>query len=192
MSIKEAHARGLLTVGTVIKTNAPSVEGREAETLVGEIYCNENANTYIYVKHRDVSCNGLTCRDHVHSYSGFSWALGKNDGKSWVEFLPGGVIKVANVGKAFSHVQPSSQFSARKPVIETIMESVIGQFKRLTRSEPEKSFIDLELTDEQGTLTQQGRMDFIQYMFDKEDFRRDFYETVIKPVVAENAKSSKK
>lgn len=76
--------------------------------------------------------------------------------------------------------------------IKSIYMSLKQTLRRITRKEPQKSFIEIGVTDEDGNLTPDGRNDFVQYLFDTKLGQEDFYETVVKPVAEEEAGKDRK
>jgi len=68
--------------------------------------------------------------------------------------------------------------------IKTINMSLINTFKKLTRSEPEKTFVKAGVLNEELTLTEDGKELFLNYMFEKE--KVEFKKEVVDAIVKEN------
>lgn len=59
-------------------------------------------------------------------------------------------------------------------------------FKSLSRTEPEKSFVKVGITDKNDELTPEGTTLFLSYLLEKN--KADFNATVVQPLLAEQEK----
>lgn len=112
------------------------------------------------------------------NYGKYSWAMEL----SWRPTLRDGYPKITDIqlrtnSKITMH--SSGVLEKSKP----LMNNLISKFKKLTRTEPDKSFIAQGVTDEQGGLTSEGRDAFTQFLFEAGDNKKAFYDAVIKPIV---------
>ncbi len=64
--------------------------------------------------------------------------------------------------------------------------TLINTFKKLTRSEPEKTFVKAGVLNEELTLTEDGKELFLNYMFEKN--KVEFKKEVVDAIIAEQEK----
>jgi len=116
-------------------------------------------------EHSDKERSGLDCDEH------------KGNWKCIEHISLGVVMSGASGGEPLEIIN--------KSLTPTLMFNLIPSFKALFRTEPQKSYIELGITDNQGVLTQEGRELYQQYTFEQSCLTTDsdFYKNIVKPLM---------
>jgi hypothetical protein len=176
-TMKVSEARGKLRKGMRVRTNGSTHTC--TDVFEGTVLCVHEG--FFFVSHP--SGHGIFCNDCEGSPKRSSWQIYDDNESAEIEILD----PLTDVIEEPSELIDRKAATTAEP---TPME-LIKNLKRLTRKEPEKSFIDKGITDEEGNLTTAGRNDFVDFLWEDEATRKRFYEEVVKPVVEAEKRKEK-
>lgn len=84
-----------------------------------------------------------------------------------------------------------SLYKNNNSLTPNFMSNILDKFKKLTRTEPAKTYIELAITDDRGNLTSDGRAAFEQHNFEEEATKDSSFHKKCKKILDEQKKESK-